>query len=62
MIYYTISKTKEGYRVWKNTSSRYGLAFKGIFTGTKSACIKYCKDNNIEVVKNVKFPGTTKTR
>ena len=51
MIYYTIEKTDNTYRVWKNTNINNGFAFKSIFTGTKQACVKYCQNNNIEVSK-----------
>ena len=62
MIWYNIQKNKGEYRVWKNAEVKNGIAFKSIFSGTKNACIKYCKDNNIKLGDKNDIRGTKETR
>ncbi len=48
-VYYTISKGKNGYIVWKNVEGEHSIGCKDKFHGTKDQCLKYCKENHIKI-------------
>ena len=48
-VYYTISKGKNGYIVWKNVEGEHSIGCKDKFHGTKAQCLKYCKENHIKI-------------
>lgn len=55
MYWYSIKKIKEGYIVIKTVETERSLGSGQKFFGTKSECMKYCKDRNIDLRKKYKL-------
>lgn len=51
MVWYEIKKVNDEYIVFKNLQTEHAFGCYGLFKGTRPACVKYCKEHNIEVKK-----------
>lgn len=52
-VYYTISKHNNYYHVWKNVKVNNSFGIITIFKSDKrNECIKYCKENNLNIRGN----------
>ena len=52
MKWYTIDQCHNEWVVYRNVQLGNGMAWRGIFRGTRTECIKWCEENQIKVGYN----------
>lgn len=49
MIWYSLDHTQDGWIVFKNVMIGKGIGSKSKFIGSKTECIKFCKEHKINL-------------